>query len=136
MSPEAYRFAPISSRGFDGVDMKSFHKEQHQQEGDQETPRYVSSLGKNAYALAFGSADLTKILLFSNSGQQKHQPMSPQGDAASYFSKKVNNPEESGSLPVSPQGGNKGDFMVPRDFQIKTAYVRKRRNTTNKDADA
>ncbi len=63
--------------------------------------------------------------------------MSPQGDAASYFSKKANlNPEEAGSLPVSPQGGNKGDFVVPRDFQIKTAYVRKRRNTTNKEADA
>ena len=136
MSPEAYRFAPISSRGFDGVDMKSFHKEQqHHDEGEQETPRYVSNLGKNAYALAFGSADLTKILIFSNSGQ-KQQPMSPQGDAASYFSKKANlNPEEGGSLPVSPQGGNKGDFVVPRDFQIKTAYVRKRRNTTNKEAD-
>jgi hypothetical protein len=65
--------------------------------------------------------------------------MSPQGDAASYFSKKAAalNPEENtGTLPVSPQGGNKGDFVVPRDFQIKTAYVRKRRNTTNKDADA
>ena len=65
--------------------------------------------------------------------------MSPQGDAASYFSKKAAalNPEENGgSLPVSPQGGNKGDFVVPRDFQIKTAYVRKRRHTTNKDADA
>jgi hypothetical protein len=49
--------------------MRSFHKEQHHQEGEQETtPRYVSTLGKNAYALAFGSADLTKILLFSNSG--------------------------------------------------------------------
>ncbi len=69
MSPEAYRFGPVSFRGgFDGVDMRSFHKEPHQQEGDQETPRYVSTLGKNAYALAFGSADLTKILLFSNSG--------------------------------------------------------------------
>ena len=70
MSPEAYRFGPVSQRGgFDGVDMRSFHKEQHHQEGEQETtPRYVSTLGKNAYALAFGSADLTKILLFSNSG--------------------------------------------------------------------
>jgi hypothetical protein len=44
--------------------------------------------------------------------------MSPQGDAASYFSKKASalNPEDNGSLPVSPQGGNKGEFMVPRDF--------------------
>lgn len=63
--------------------------------------------------------------------------MSPQGDAASYLSKKAAamNQEENGSLPVSPQGGNKGEFVVPRDFQIKTAYVRKRRHTTNKEGD-
>jgi len=36
MSPEAYRFGPASSRGgFDGVEMRSFHKEQQQQEVDQ-----------------------------------------------------------------------------------------------------
>ena len=39
-------------------------------------------------------------------------------------------------MPVSPQGGNKGDAGIPRDFQIKTAYVGKRRRTTNKDGDA
>jgi len=37
----------------------------------QQTPRYVSSLGKNAYALAFGSSDLSKILLSYNSGSKQ-----------------------------------------------------------------
>jgi hypothetical protein len=141
MSPAAYRFGPLSSRGaFDGVEMKTFYGKGGHDGADkdetenQETPRYVSSLGKNAYALAFGSADLSKILLFNNSGSK---PQSPNGaDANSSFMKKYLNPEEGGStLPVSPQGGNKGDFVVPRDFQIKTAYVRKRRHTTHKDAD-
>lgn len=27
------------------------------------------------------------------------------------------------------------DVVVPRDFMIKTAYVKKRRNTTNKNSD-
>lgn len=149
MSPGNYRFGPLSTRGaggFDGVDMKSFQGKggdrNHNNDGEgnddenQETPRYVGGLGKNAYALAFGSADLSKILLFNNSGSK---PQSPKGgDANSSFMRKYLNPEDAGgsSLPVSPQGGNKGDFVVPRDFQIKTAYVRKRRNTTHKDADA
>ena len=125
MSPGAYRFGPLSSRGlsgFDGVETKSFHKKDQNQEGDasagegdQETPRYVSSLGKNAYALAFGSADLSKILLFNNSGSKQQSPQG--GDANSSFMRKFLNPEDAGnSLPISPQGGNKGDFVVPRDF--------------------
>jgi len=146
MSPGAYRFGPLSSRGANGFDdFKSFSKkggEHHNQDGEengeeenQETPRYVGSLGKNAYALAFGSADLSKILLFNNSGS-KPQSLTG-GDANSSFMRKYLNPEDAGnSLPISPQGGNKGDFVVPRDFQIKTAYVRKRRHTTHKDADA
>jgi hypothetical protein len=32
------------------------------------TPRYVGPLGRHAHTLAFGSAPLTKVILFNNSG--------------------------------------------------------------------
>lgn len=35
-----------------------------------ETPRYVGPLGRHAHTLAFGSADLTKVILFNNAGPQ------------------------------------------------------------------
>lgn len=109
---------------------------------DGQTPRYHGALGgKNAYALAFGSSDLSKILLH-NKGQ-KHPPLSPnhnfagvQGDKNSSFMdslmRKSLNPEDNGVFAKfkNESKGGATDILVPRDFMIKTAYVRKRRNTT------
>lgn len=77
-------------------------------EKQEQTPRY--SLGKNAYALAFGSSDLSKVLV-----SHDHKPQNP----VDGLMKKTINGDD---------GRQKQDVVVPRDFLIKTAYKRKRRN--------
>ena len=75
---------------------------------DKETPRHARSHGKHAYAQAFGSSELSKILV-NNKGSKN--PLDG-------LIKKTLHPEDAGSKLLT----------VPKDFMIKTAYVRKRRH--------
>lgn len=70
-------------------------------------------MGKHAYAQAFGSSDLSKILI-ANQGSKN--PLEG-------LIKKTLNPDDP---------SRHATLTVPRDFMIKTAYVRKKR--TNDDA--
>lgn len=126
MSPTNFK-SPLSPR--DVIDTDRAYFSGGVELSDQKTPRYIGGLGKNAYALAFGGSDLSKILLF-NSG---NKPLSPLDG----LMKKSMNPEESSLAAklamLKMQSGTTqgtGDVVVPRDFMIKTAYVKKRRNTT------
>ncbi len=96
----------------------------------------MGPLGRHAHTLAFGSAPLSKVILFNNSGTAS--PSGNGGVVDSIIRKPINNPED-GSMPLSPSAQGLRDLQVPRDFQIKTAYVRKRRHTTlhggNKEGD-
>jgi len=87
----------------------------------------VGPLGRHAYTLAFGSAPLTKVILFNNSG-----PGSPSGGGGvvdAMIKKAAGLNQEEFSLPTSPTGQGQREFQVPRDFQIKTAYVSYKYNT-------
>jgi hypothetical protein len=94
-----------------------------------ETPRYVGPLGRHAHTLAFGSADLSKVILFNNAGSQGPSGGGGVVDAMIKKASGLNTPNEGNSQLMSPLSGAK-DLQVPRDFQIKTAYVKKRRHTT------
>jgi hypothetical protein len=96
----------------------------------------MMGLGKNAYALAFGGSDFSRILL--NNKGQKHPPLSPnhyypQGPSSimENLMRKSMNPEDPSSIFQKNSASGGGDILVPRDFMIKTAYVRKRRNITS-----
>lgn len=69
-------------------------------------------MGKNGYALAFGASGLSKLLLYNDAGQGSPNPMDG-------IMRKSVHPDDSKS--------RRGEVVVPRDFMIKTAYVRKRR---------
>jgi len=75
---------------------------------DKQTPRHGNSAGKHAYAQAFGSSELSKILI-NNKGSK--------------------NPLEGLIKRTLQPGEDAGSriLTVPKDFMIKTAYVRKRR---------
>lgn len=95
----------------------------------------MGALGKNAYALAFGGSDFSRILL--NNKGHKHPPMSPHGphigapnNVMDNLMRKSLNQEDTTSF---LKNQNPGDIVVPRDFMIKTAYVKKRRNQAAND---
>lgn len=52
--------------------------------------------------------------------------------------RKSMNPEDGTSIfkPKNLLSGQGGEIVVPRDFMIKTAYVRKRRNTAARDGNS
>jgi hypothetical protein len=109
MSPN-YRVPPFSPKDIDSAE-NSFHKpptDHHSQ-----TSRHQGPLGKHHYSLAYGASGLSKLLLYNDAGNGSLDPLDG-------MIKKSMNPEDNRS---------KGDIIVPRDFMIKTAYVRKRRNT-------
>lgn len=83
-----------------------------------QTPRQNENLGKHAYSLAFGNSDLSKILV-NNKGQKLENPLND-------LMRKSLNQEENLK--------GTAEVIVPRDFLIKTAYVRKRRNKLNDQA--
>ena len=71
----------------------------------------MNSLGKNGFSLAYGDSGLSKILLFND-------PAIPVDGIV----KKLDETKLKYSY--------NGEVVVPRDYMIKTAYERKRRNTT------
>ena len=70
----------------------------------------MNSLGKNGYSLAFGGSDLSRILLFNDPTTPNDGIIKKQDETKLKY-------------------GYNGEVVVPRDFMIKTAYERKRRNT-------